>query len=77
MRIEPQCVFAAKKQKPLVISYGHARLARNVWALARGKLQKLPNMTQDFFPTLSTAECKARVEGYGEMCDDKLGHLEC
>ena len=60
---------------PMVMT--HARLARNVWALARGKLQKLPNMTQDFFPTLPTAECKARVEGYGEMCDDKLGHLEC
>ena len=42
---------------PMVMT--HARLARNVWALARGKLQKLPNMTQDFFPTLPTAECKS------------------
>ena len=77
MRIELLCVICCQE----VETTGHllwpCPLARNVWTLARGKLQKLPNVTQDFLLLFSTIKYKAGVEGYGEMGDDKLGHLEC
>lgn len=75
MRIEPQCVICCREAETTGHLLWSCPLARNAWAFARGKLRKLPNMRL-FFPTLST-ECKVGVEGYGEMGDDKLDHLEC
>lgn len=59
MRIEPQCVICCQEAETTGHLLWSCPLARNAWALARGKLQKLPNMRLFF---LLYQQLNARLE---------------
>ena len=49
MKINPQCEICCQKPKSIGHLLWKCPLARNVWALCRGKIQKCLNVEQDFF----------------------------
>ena len=52
-------------------------LARNVWAMVRGRLQKCNSKASNFYTLARQMEEKATKKGIGDMDDSVVGYLEC
>ena len=77
MKIDPQCEICCQKPESIGHLLWECPLARNVWALCRGKIQKCSNAEQDFFALFMMMANRLTQMELGQMGNDIVGIMEC